>query len=118
MLGNFFYSIFFKIKQKEKTNKNEAEKPKNLLSQNFNIEDLEKCSEDNLKTLENHLESNSYLIGYEPSILDKESYKSLKSRKFANWETFPNLHRWFLHIESFSVDEQNAFTVEYYLLKF
>ena len=78
----------------------------------FNIEDLEKCSEENIKSIEKHLDSNSYLLGYEPSALDKDAYKSLKTRKFSNWQDFPNLQRWFCHIESFSSDEQNAFMVE------
>ena len=78
---------------------------------------MEKCSEDNLKSVENHLESNSYLIGYEPSQFDKEACKGLKTRKFENWQDFPNLQRWFSHIDSFTVDEQNAFTVENFLKK-
>jgi len=71
---------------------------------------LEKCSEEEIKTIEKHLESNSYLTGFEPTTLDKESYKSLKTRNFSNWPEFPNLYRWFCHIESFSTDEQNCFT--------
>ena len=113
--GGIFYLrnlvLSIKIKQKEKPNKNETTS-KSPLYLAFNIEDLEKCSEEDIKSIERHLDSNSYLLGYEPSALDKDAYKSLKTRKFSNWQDFPNLQRWFCHIESFSSDEQNAFMVE------
>ena len=108
-IRNLILSI--KIKQKEKPIKNEKTS-KTPLYFAFNIEDLEKCSEESIKSIEKHLDSNSYLIGYEPSTLDTEAYKSLKTRNFSNWQDFPNLHRWFCHIESFSSDEQNAFMVQ------
>ena len=110
-IRNIILSI--KIKQNEKPVNNET-KSKNPLYLAFNIEDLEKCSEENIKSIEKHLDSNSYLIGYEPSTLDTEAYKSLKTRNFSNWQDFPNLQRWFCHIESFSSDEQNAFMVQKY----
>ena len=108
-IRNLIFSI--KIKQKEKPIKNEKTS-KTPLYLAFNIEDPEKCSEESIKSIEKHLDSNSYLIGYEPSTLDTEVYKSLKTRNFSNWQDFPNLHRWFCHIESFSSDEQNAFMVQ------
>ena len=100
-----------KQKEKEKPNKNETTS-KSPLYLAFKIEDLEKCSEEDINSIEKHLDSNSYLLGYEPSTLDKDAYKSLKTRKFSNWQDFPNLQRWFCHIDSFSCDEQNAFMVE------
>ena len=108
-IRNLIFSI--KIKQKEKPIKNEKTS-KTPLYLAFNIEDLEKCSEESIKSIERHLDSNSYLIGYEPSTIDTEAYKSLKTRNFSNWQDFPNLQRWFCHIESFSSDEQNAFMVQ------
>ena len=115
-IRNIILSI--KIKQKGKPIKNETTS-KTPLYLAFNIEDLEKCSEENIKSIEKHLDSNSYLIGYEPSTLDTKAYKSLKTRNFSNWQDFPNLQRWFCHIESFSSDEQNAFMVQKYgTLKF
>ena len=67
-MRNLVLSI--KIKQKEKPNKNETTS-KSPLYLAFNIEDLEKCSEEDIKSIEKHLDSNSYLLGYEPSTLDR-----------------------------------------------
>ena len=95
--------------QKAKGESKESSPPKSLLP--FNVEDLTKCSEDSLKVVNAHLESRSYLIGYEPSSLDKDACKNIKGRKSFEGNSFPSLHRWLCHIDSFTAEEQNKFTV-------
>ncbi|KGB77540.1 elongation factor 1-beta [Cryptococcus deuterogattii 99/473] len=52
-----------------------------------------------LKQLEQHLATRSYVDGFKPTTADVEIYKSLGSAPEA---TFPHCHRWYTHIASFA----------------
>ncbi|AAW42367.1 elongation factor 1-beta (ef-1-beta), putative [Cryptococcus deneoformans JEC21] len=52
-----------------------------------------------LKQLEQHLATRSYIDGFKPTTADVEIYKSLGSAPEA---TFPHCHRWYIHIASFA----------------
>ena len=108
--GDGWWNSFSNEIKKSKGDGKEQAAPKSLLP--FGIDDLDKCSEEKLSSIESHLENRSYLIDFEPTTLDKEAFVKLKARKkLLPDNLFQNIHRWFRHIDSFSVEEQNKFTV-------
>jgi hypothetical protein len=58
----------------------------------FKIEDLEKCSEEDIKSIEKHLDSNSYLLGYEPSTLDRGHSQTTLTSLWLFLNTYPRCH--------------------------
>ena len=76
---------------------------------------MKTCNEENILKLEYYLESRSYVLGYEPSSLDRDICIAIKERKISSWQNLPNVERWFNHIKSFSEDDQRRFTVPFAL---
>lgn len=67
-------------------------------------------------TLENHLQAfdeylkpRSYICGYLPSAADRQIHNKLLPVNKRQLNNYPNLSRWFGHIDSFSESEQRAF---------
>ena len=77
----------------------------------FSLDNIEKSSVENLQALDSHLESNSFLDGFEPSTLDKDTHLGLAKHKTVPWTELINLERWFKHLNSYSDEEKKTFAV-------
>merc|ERR1711976_1049856 len=75
----------------------------------FSLDDIDKCPVENLQALDSHLESNSFLDGFEPSTLDKDTHLGLAKHKAVPWTELINLERWFKHLNSYSDEEKKTF---------
>ncbi len=115
-MGSFLYRDLSVLNCCVKKNKNVKENSENSEQKSllpFKLEDLKKPNESCLKAVDEHLSECSYMLGYEASSVDSDVFKSLLPHKaaFSNGESYPNLVRWFGHIQSFSEEQKRKFPV-------
>jgi glutathione S-transferase len=72
--------------------------------------DLSKVDERLLQGLESHLETKSYIAGFEPTAADCRMFEAVAVKFPADAELFPHVFRWHKHIQSFG-GERKKFPV-------
>jgi glutathione S-transferase len=75
----------------------------------FDLKSVAKNDAKSVESLDEHLASNSYISGFEPTAADNLVFEAIA--KSAQLNGYPNLLRWHKHIESFG-NERKQFAVK------